>query len=53
MNTLSIKRQAAASHLIHWMVTLGDGSGTDFEASGERHDVFQWIQSDPDADAAA
>ena len=49
MNTPSAKRQASAaeSHLIHWINgDVANWSGIDFKASGERHHVFQWIQSD-------
>ena len=34
------------------MVTLGNGSGTDFGASSKHHNVFQWNGATP-ADAAA
>ena len=45
---------AAASHLLHWINgDVGNGSGPHIEASGERHHVFQWIQSDAHTDTDA
>ena len=45
MNRPSVKRQRQGERQIKYiesMVTLGNGEGVDFEASGERHNVFQW-----------